>query len=531
MAATSLELALPIAWKPSQYWENGDWWSSFALRVGSPAQVVRVLISTAGQATWVSSERACLPTDFKACEEDHGGLFRSNSSQTWKELGFYSLGLETNLGPADNATFGLDSVALDFSNATGGPLLNNQILAALSGDQYRLGVFGLGQQPTNLSDFTNPHPSFLTTLHSQRLIPSLSWSYTAGARYQLKGVHGSLTFGGYDASRFTPNDVSFDLASDISRDLVVGLQSIVASESNGSQHLLLPSPHLTFIDSTIPYIYLPPAACALFEQVLGLKWNDTAQLYIINDELHRELLMRQPKLTFTLGNSLMGGPTVEIVLPYSSVDLPFISSYNSEPMRYFPLLSSADDSQLTLGRAFLQEAYITVDYDRRNFSVSQCVFDEPSVKNIQRILPAGFQDPMPQPAPPQQSPSSSNGRAGADLPLDRPTMIGIVVGSIVGLLLLLGIFYGLYLYLSRRRRSTRSKMKTSKPSSRQIEHTFANRTDSTLVFQSSSSFPSIDKLHESDRMSAHEIDTGDWNPTEEVPDSGRIELPDNSRYF
>ncbi|KAL8911693.1 MAG: hypothetical protein Q9171_003183 [Xanthocarpia ochracea] len=161
-----------------------DWWSSFALRIGNPAQVVRVLISTAGHATWVESHLACLQDGPKTCEEDRGGLFKSNESDTWEQLGFYSLGLGTNLGPSDNATFGLETVALDASNATGGPNLTNQIVAALSGDQYPLGLFGLGRQPTNLSDFTNPHPSFLTTLHSQRSIPSLSWSYTAGARYR-----------------------------------------------------------------------------------------------------------------------------------------------------------------------------------------------------------------------------------------------------------------------------------------------------------------------------------------------------------
>lgn len=204
LPATSLDLAQPISWPPSQYWsvrgiypwyvselmlklserENGDWWSSFALRVGNPAQVVRVLISTAGQATWVVSDQGCLPNDFKACEKDRGGLFNSSLSQTWNKLGFYSLGLETNLGPSDDAIIGLETVGLDFSNAAGAPLLSDQILATLSGNQYPLGVFGLGRQPTHLNNFTNSHPSFLTTLHGQHYIPSLSWSYTAGARYR-----------------------------------------------------------------------------------------------------------------------------------------------------------------------------------------------------------------------------------------------------------------------------------------------------------------------------------------------------------
>ena len=202
--ATSLDLPQPISWPPSQYWsvckaypgdvsglmltpverENGDWWSSFFLRVGTPAQVVRVLISTAAGATWVVSDQGCLPDNFEACERDRGGLFKSRVSQTWEQLGFYSLGLEQNLGPSDNATYGLDTIGLEFSNATEILLQSNQTVAALSGLQYRLGLFGLGRQPTYLSNFTSPRPSFLTTLHNQHYIPSLSWSYTAGARYR-----------------------------------------------------------------------------------------------------------------------------------------------------------------------------------------------------------------------------------------------------------------------------------------------------------------------------------------------------------
>ncbi|KAL8880164.1 MAG: hypothetical protein Q9198_002372 [Flavoplaca austrocitrina] len=533
LPATSLDLARPITWSPSQYWESGGVWSSFALRVGNPAQVVRVLISTAGQATWVVSDQGCLPND-RACEEVRGGLFNSNSSVSWEQLGNYSLGLGTNLGPSDNATFGLETIALDSSDATGGPLLAKQIVAAISGEQYPLGVFGLGRQPTNLSDFKNPHPSFLTTLYNQRYIPSLSWGYTAGARYQRKGVFGSLTLGGYDTGRFTPNNVSFDLAQDVARDLVVGLQSIISVESNGSQHLLLPSPHLTFIDSTVPYIYLPSDACALFERVFGLQWDETAQLYLIDDELHKELLMRKPKFTFTLGNSLTGSPTVDIVLPYSSFDLTYKPSYDADPIRYFPLLRSADNSQLTLGRTFLQEAYLITNYEYGNFSVSQCIFEEPMTQNLQAILPSGVRDLVSQPTAPQQPSVSSKGRQSKNSTLNRSTTIGVVLGSVLGLLLLLSMSFGFYICWSRRRRRKLSKTEISATSSGGAQRMFGNKDDSLLAFQSTSSIPSPDKMHEpslAGGMVAQELDTSDWNLTREIPDSGRMELPGNCAIF
>src|ERR1019366_4883174 len=53
--------------------------------------------------------------------------------------------------------------------------------------------------------------------------------------------------------------------------------------------------------------------------------------------------------------------------------------------RYFPLKRAANDSQTTLGRAFLQEAYLIVDYERSNFSLYQRNWDANSQPNIQTI--------------------------------------------------------------------------------------------------------------------------------------------------
>lgn len=150
------------------------------------------------------------------------------------------------------------------------------------------------------------------------------------------------------------------LAPDISRDLVVGLQSIKAVNgyNNGSAISLLSQPILTFIDSTLPYIYLPLSACQAFERTFGLIWNDTAEMYWIDDALHQEFLSNDPNITFTIGDTeVPEGPTVDIVLPYASFDLEAKNPFVVNSTRYFPLQRATNDSQYTLGRAFLQEAY------------------------------------------------------------------------------------------------------------------------------------------------------------------------------
>ncbi|KAI4257853.1 MAG: hypothetical protein L6R42_005427, partial [Xanthoria sp. 1 TBL-2021] len=352
-------------------------WSSFNLRVGTPEQTVRVLPSTAGSATWVVTPGGCEPPSSE-CTEARGGLFDQNQSSTWNDLGPFTLALEQNLGRNESGAFGLDTISLGLSNTTGGPTLNSQIIAGIETERWYNGILGLQQEPMNLSDFSNPQPTFLSTLRAQNLIPSLSWAYTAGARYSS---FGSLTFGGSDLSKYVPTNVSFSLAPDVTRDLVVGIRSITSTYSNGSASSLLPSPTLALIDSTVPYLYLPEDACKAFESELGLVYNEKNNLYFVDDALHQTLSNLNPQFTFRLANDRFSDPTVSITLPYASFDLVIKPPLRPNATSYFPL-RRGNDSQITLGRAFLQEAYIMVDYDRKNFTVAQALFDDTARPNI-----------------------------------------------------------------------------------------------------------------------------------------------------
>ena len=178
----------------------------------------------------------------------------------------------------------------------------------------------------------------------------------------FRKVYGTLTLGGYDLSRFTPNDISFKFAPDISRDLVVGLQSITFSDLTRTAINLLPNGILTFIDSTVPHIWLPQEACTLFEDIFGLTYNHTLDRYLVNDTLHATLKSQNPSVSFLLGNDVNGGPTVNITLPYAAFDLQAVNVVTSNSSlidlnsNYFPLRRAVNESQYTLGRTFLQEA-------------------------------------------------------------------------------------------------------------------------------------------------------------------------------
>ena len=148
-----------------------------------------MLPSTAGESTWVVAPGGCPPgvvgTDpSMTCGQSRGGIFDLTQSKTWSFLGNNSLGLESNLGFGGlNAEYGKDTVSLGFTDANGGPTLDAQVVASVQTHFFWTGIFGLGSQGTNLTNFSDPHPSYLSTMKAKNLIPSLSWAYTAGAPY------------------------------------------------------------------------------------------------------------------------------------------------------------------------------------------------------------------------------------------------------------------------------------------------------------------------------------------------------------
>jgi hypothetical protein len=136
---------------------------------------------------------------------------------------------------------------------------------------------------------------------------------------------------------------------------------------------LLESSIYAFIDSTVAELWLPLSACKRFEKAFNLEWDHQSQLYLVDDVLHTQLLASNPNVTFTLSPTPSGGPTVHITLPYAAFDLVAKTPYQGlkSNSKYFPLRRAINETQYTLGRTFLQEAYLTVDWERQNFSISQ----------------------------------------------------------------------------------------------------------------------------------------------------------------
>ncbi|THX49733.1 acid protease [Aureobasidium pullulans] len=335
---------------------------------------VRLLPSTsasAGSSTWVVIDEGCTVANpnLTNCNNERGYLFHRNESTSWSTRrlsgeGLYSLNtfVEGYLGLTGNAYYGFDTINLGLTGS-GLPTVQGQVIAGFGTNDFWLGNLGLSP---------------------------LSWAYTAGAQYKTPPVLGSLTLGGYDTTRFTPNNVSFPFGADFSRDLLVKLRSI-SYDTFGSPPLLASEIDI-FLDSAVAQMWLPVGVCQQFEKAFNLTWNATAELYLLDEDTHSALLSRKPSFTFTIANgSNSADSTVDIVLPYSAFDLNTTQPYVNTETRYFPLKQAQNSSQSVLGRVFLQEAYLVADYGHRNFSVSQALFPQTNVEqNIVAIHTPGY---------------------------------------------------------------------------------------------------------------------------------------------
>ncbi|MCJ1285384.1 hypothetical protein MMC26_004724 [Xylographa opegraphella] len=422
----------PIVIAPSQAFDGNDGpWSSFALSVGTPPQTVHVLISTTAPQPWVVVPAGCTQQDPSDCGSSRGGLFHSNESSTWDDAGLYALDTELNLGYNGNGDFGFDTLTLGYPGS-GALVVEHQILAGIAAKDFYIATWGIAPRPTNLTELWNSTESLMDTLKGSLQIPSLSFGYTAGAKYRLKEALASLTLGGYDASKYVPSDILFDFAPDNSRELVVGVQSITYNISEGSRSLggsLLAQPILSCVDSTISHMWLPLDVCQAFERVFGLVYDPLSELYLVNDSLHESLLAQNPSFTIRIATDDTSSETVNITLPYASFDQLVTTAYPNvtNSSSYFPIKRASNDSQYTLGRVFLQESYLIVDYERSQFSINQCVFAENVTENIQTILALAASNTTS--FPPTSEPLSLSRRLIA-LEVVLPVMFTLILGGI-----------------------------------------------------------------------------------------------------
>lgn len=223
------------------------------------------------------------------------------------------------------------------------------------------------------------------------------------------------------------------MGEDNDRELLVYINSITIE---GTTKSLLSSPHYSYIDSTVPEIWLPTETCKLFEKEFGLTWDNATNLYFVTDTQHDALIARNANITFSLSTAAGVKKDVQIMLPYAAFDAVARPPYRRllSPQRYFPLRNAMNDTQYTLGRTFLQEAYLTVDWERQNFKVYQCAWLPNSQKALVPIL-------------------STNTTMYPSLKKGKTTVgSGMIAGVAAGVIISILILIVLTLYLQRKQK-------------------------------------------------------------------------------
>jgi hypothetical protein len=494
---TSTAVPAPFSLEPAWSWSGDDGsWSTFQIAVGTPPQPFNILPSTTGAEVWIPIPEGCegILVNIQNCGilrgvDDFNGEtsrgFQTNESSTWDLLGIYNLATEQNLwGPTGNpGQYGLDTVS--FGTTQGGQdiELEGQAIAGVATANVWLGSLGLGTASLNFDVHPEDILSPLSSLRNANYTPSLSFGYTAGASYSTPQDYGSLIFGGYDEARFTSSNFNYSIAGTDRKTLPLSLASIIAENAFGGTVSLLPNGDAvtTIIDSTVAQMWLPQNVCDLFAQAFGLTYDTLTGLYVVNNTIHQELTQMNPSVTFTVAGTGDSSSTTNIELPYAAFDLKAGIPIFNTSTNYFPLRVSANESQQVLGRAFLQEAYIFVDWERDYFTIGQ-VKHQNSTSNIVPVL----------------SPSYDMGSGGESSGLSTGAIAGIAVGAcvLIGLLIALIAFF---VVRSRRKRRAAQEDEDHLPNELHSEHVKPPEIMSAQVYEMQEGENSRHELYANDK--------------------------------
>lgn len=432
----------PFLVSPTFSFDGNDGnWSTFAVDVGTPPQSFRLLPSNVGSETWVPISQGCQGVSISDCGSLRGvdnvnntpsSGFSTNASSSWQALGIYGLSSEQYLfGSADNGLYGLDTVTPQSTDGVGYNM-SSQIVAGIATADFWLGSLGLGYDLGSFS-VQQKIPSLLDSMNSANLTPSLSFGYAAGAWYSSPPDYGSLVLGGYDRSRLTADSLSLPLSGASNLTAAVIVEDIVGQNVfSGTVSLNHNTSFAALIDSTVSQLWLPQSICDLFAGAFGLEFDANTGLYLVNSTTHNKLISMKPTVTFTIGSDRGNDSAItSIVMPYAAFELQASLPIYNTSTQYFPIRVAANESQQVLGRAFLQEAYLVVDWQRQNFTIGQ-VRHQNNTPDVVPILPV-------------TAPSRSSSKS-----LTTGAIVGIAVGATVAVALAIGL--ALMLLRNKRRK-------------------------------------------------------------------------------
>ena len=356
-----------------------------------------------------------------------------------------------------------------------------------NGNYYstEVGSLALGS-PDLAQEFSENNGSFIQGnlltgyLRNTSVIPSSSWGLQIGS--VMQGQVGSLVLGGYDQSRTLGPVGVFTLSGatplaniiDISMGVYTGGSPFNQTTINGLFRFGGNKTGPAVLNPAVPYMMLPQATCDAIAAYLPVTYQSSSGLYTwnTNDPNYLKIVSSPAYIQFTFAQSLTTNLTV--VVPFPLMNLTLTTPILNQPQPYFPCKPYyPPDGKYFLGRAFLQAAFLSVNWEQNKFFLTQAPGPNSGPIQITTINPTDTSigsnpidtfinswsqkwSPLPTPSGSPNSTGSGSGPSvtGTTPPssgLSDGAKIGIGVG--VGLAALIAIGALIFCFCVRRRRS------------------------------------------------------------------------------
>lgn len=291
----------------------------------------------------------------------------------------------------------------------GAVTVHNSTISAVSAWQIQLpdgtyysaqvGTLSLGAPGQGIQQFsaTAIGQTVPGSAYAQGEVASNSWGLHYGSA--SLNQEGSLVFGGYDQSRVLGDVGVFDLgggwqmmpnlldlqigvengSSPFSEDSYTGLLKLNAS-FNGVQPAI--------INPLVPYLYMSPETCVAVAEYLPVTLNPQVGLYIWNttDPQYKRIMKSPAYLAFVFQNAGSGNLTIKV--SFQLLNLTLEAPIVTTTQQYFPCRPfNANDGSgdYLLGRAFLQAAFIGMNWQEAKFFLAQAPGPGVGASNIRSI--------------------------------------------------------------------------------------------------------------------------------------------------
>ena len=276
-----------------------------------------------------------------------------------------------------------------------------------------VGILGLGY-PMSLNVRTVRQPqSILHSLKEQGRIASATFGLHMGSvAFEQPG---SLVLGGYEKNRalgpvgvfdYDPSTIPYLFLVDVLLGTQVGGSpfpdttpgsptSIYAGTGTNENAQRIakglgakPNTAVIIPNPAVPYIYLPPGTCEAAAKVLPITFHKKTGLYLwdVNSPSYARIVRSPSYLAFVLSDRTATNITVKV--PFALLNLTLEAPLADRPTAYFPCMSL--DSQWgfwSLGRAFLQAAFLGVDLERNVTYLAQAPGPDME-QSVVRTVPA-----------------------------------------------------------------------------------------------------------------------------------------------